>query len=157
MVLPILGYAGEVWAVDTEVGKSAERLHRQFLKHVLGVRGSTATPVVLAEFGRYPSRFHSWQQILRYHNRINNSPDDECLMPQCAFVEGLHNQAYAYCFWSHRVQTWILLQSTALHIEDEICVSMVIDNAKNFIDRLCTWLIILLLVRSGQSNWIGLN
>ena len=154
MVLPILGYAGEVWAVDTEVGKSAERLHRQFLKHVLGVRGSTATPVVLTEFGRYTSgsKFFDTTTASTIRLMMNAS----CLI-QCAFVEGLHNQAYAYCFSSHRVQTWILLQSTALHIEDEICVSMVIDNAKNFIDRLCTWLIILLLVRSGQSNWIGLK
>ena len=127
LVLPILSYASEVWAVDKKVGESAEQLHWQFLKHVLGVRGSTATLIVLAEFGRYPLRFHWWQQILRYHNRINNLPDDECLI-QCAFVEGLHDQAY--CFWSHRVQTWLQLQSTALKIEDEICVSTVIDNAK---------------------------
>ena len=63
----------------------------------------------------------------RYHNRINNLPDDEGLI-QCAFVEGLHDQAY--CFWSHQVQTWLQLQSTALNIEDEMCVSTVIDNAK---------------------------
>ena len=44
LVLPILSYACEVWAVDKEVGESAEQLHRQFLKHmhVLGVRGNTA-------------------------------------------------------------------------------------------------------------------
>ena len=72
LVMPILNYASEVWAVDEEVGKAAEQLHRQFLKHVLGIRGSTATLIVLAEFGRYPLRFYWWQQILRYHNRINN-------------------------------------------------------------------------------------
>ena len=35
-------------------------------------------------------------------------------------------------FWSHHdgVQRWLQLQSTALNIEDEICVSTVIDNAK---------------------------
>ena len=32
LVLPILSYACEVWAVDKEVGKSAKQLHRQFLK-----------------------------------------------------------------------------------------------------------------------------
>ena len=127
LVLPILSHACEVWAVDKEVGESAEQLHRQFLKHVLGVRGNTATLIVLAEFGGYPLHFHWWQQILRYHNRINNLPDDERLI-QCAFVEGLHDKAH--CFWSHKVQTWLQLQSTALNIEDEICISMVIDNAK---------------------------
>ena len=90
----VLSYACEVWAIDKEVGESAEQLHRQILKHVL--RGSTATPLVLAEFGRYPLRFNWWQQSLQ--NRINNLPDDERLI-QCAFVEGLHDQAY--CFWSH--------------------------------------------------------
>ena len=30
----------------------------------------------------------------------------------------------------HKVQTWLQQQSTALSIEDEICVSTVIDNAK---------------------------
>ena len=65
LVLPILSYASEVWAVDKKVGESAEQLHWQFLKHVFGIRGSTATLIVLAEFGRYPLRFHWWQQILR--------------------------------------------------------------------------------------------
>ena len=127
LVLPILTYASEVWAVDNKVGESAEQLHWRFLKHVLGVRGSTANLIVLAEFGRYPLHFHWWQQILRYHNRINNLPDDERLI-QCAFVEGLHDQAY--CFWSHKVQTWHQLQSATLNIENEICVSTVIDNAR---------------------------
>ena len=57
LVLPILSYASEVWGVDKTVGDSAEQMHRQFLKHVLGVRGSTATLIVLAEFGRYPLHF----------------------------------------------------------------------------------------------------
>ena len=43
-------------------------------------------------------------------------------------MEGLHDQAYH--FWSHGVQRWLQLQSTALNIEDDICVSTVIDNAK---------------------------
>ena len=101
LVLPSLSNASEVWAVDKEVGEPAEQLHRQFLKPVLGIRDSTATLTVLAQFGRYPLHFHWWQQILRFHTNLH---DDERLI-QCAFVEGLHDQAY--CFWSHRVQTWL--------------------------------------------------
>ena len=71
LVLPILSYASEVWGVDEKIGDAAELLHRQFLKHILGVRGSTANVIVLAELGRFPLCFHWWQQILRYHNRIN--------------------------------------------------------------------------------------
>ncbi|KAL3132548.1 hypothetical protein ABBQ32_14236 [Trebouxia sp. C0010 RCD-2024] len=100
LVLPILSYASEVWAVDEGVGKAAEQLHRQFLKHVLCVRGNTANLIVLAEFGRYPLCFHWWQQILRYHNRINTLSDDERLL-KCAFVEGLHDPTHR--FWSHDV------------------------------------------------------
>ena len=53
LVLPILSYASEVWAVDEKIGDAAELLHRQFLKHLLGVRDSTANVIVLAELGRF--------------------------------------------------------------------------------------------------------
>ena len=42
LVLPILSYASEVWGVDEKIGDAAELLHRQFLKHILGARDSTA-------------------------------------------------------------------------------------------------------------------
>ena len=103
-MLLILSYAKEVLAVEEAVGKSAEQLHRNFLKHVLGVRGNTATLIVLAQFGRYPLRFHWWQQILQYHNRIKNLSHNNCLT-QRAFVEGLHDLSYH--FWSHDVQKWL--------------------------------------------------
>ena len=48
----------------------AEVLHRNFLKHLLGVRTCTANEIVLAEFGRFPLQVHFWQQILRYHHRV---------------------------------------------------------------------------------------
>ena len=70
LVLPILSYACEVWAVNTNVGEAAEVLHRSFLKHLLGVRICTANEIALAEFGRFPLQVHFWQQILRYHHRV---------------------------------------------------------------------------------------
>ena len=73
LVLPILSYACEVWAVNTNVGEAAaEVLHRSFLKHFLGVRTCTANEIALAEFGRFPLQVHFWQQnlILRYHHRV---------------------------------------------------------------------------------------
>ena len=69
LVLPILSYACEVWAVNRNVGEAAEVLHRSFLKHLLGVRICTANEIALAEFGRFPLQVHFWQQILRYHHR----------------------------------------------------------------------------------------
>ena len=117
----------EVWPVDDKIGDAAELLHRQFLKHLLGVRDSTANVIVLAELGRFPLWFHWWQQILRYHNRINDLSDDERLI-KCAFVEGMHDPAHL--FWSHKVHTWLQGQSVGLGIEDELDVGTVIGSAK---------------------------
>ena len=68
---------------------------------------------------------------------VNNLPDDI----QCAFVEGLHDQAY--CFWSHKVQTWLQLQSTALNIEDEYVSVRSLTMPKPFTDKLFTRLAIM--------------
>ncbi len=127
LVLPILSYAIEVWAVDDKIGDAAELLHRQFLKHLLGVRDSTANVTILAELGRFPLCFHWWQQILRYHNRINDLSDDERLI-KCAFVEGMHDPAHL--FWSHNVHNWLQGQSEGLGIEDETDMGTVIGSAK---------------------------
>ena len=35
LVLPILSYACEVWAMNPNVGEAAEDLHRSFLEHLL--------------------------------------------------------------------------------------------------------------------------
>ena len=56
LVLPILSYAYEVWAVSPNVGEAAEVVHRGFLKQLLGVGMSTASEIVLAEFGRFRCR-----------------------------------------------------------------------------------------------------
>ena len=127
LVLPILSYASEVWAVDDKIGDAAELLHRHFLKHLLGVRDSTANAIVLAELGRFPLCFHWWRQILLYHNRINDLSDDERLV-KCAFVEGMHDPAYL--FWSHKVHTWLQGQYVGLGIEDELDVGTVIGSAQ---------------------------
>ena len=115
LLLPILSYAKGVWGVDEKIGDAEELLHRQSLKHVLGVRDSTANVIVLAELGRFPLCFHWWQQILQYHNRIKNLSDDKCLI-KCAFVEGMHDPAHL--LWSHKVHTWLQGQSVVLSIED---------------------------------------
>ncbi len=68
LVSPILSYGCEVWGVDTKRGAAAEALHRDFLRHLFGVRKSTANYMVLAELGRFPLQIHFWQQCLRYHH-----------------------------------------------------------------------------------------
>ena len=76
LVLPILSYACEVWAVDPKAVDKAEKLHRHFLKQLLGIRNSTSSMIVLAELGRLPVGLHFWQQILRFHNRAVQMPNN---------------------------------------------------------------------------------
>ena len=57
------------------------------------------------------ARDHWWQQILRYHNRINDLSDDECLI-KCAFVEGMHDPAHLLEPYSSH------LESVGLSFED---------------------------------------
>ena len=89
LVLPILSYACEVWAVNPNVGEAAEVLHKSFLKHLLGVRTCTANETVLAEFGRFPLQAHFWHQILRYHGDGHRivALDNSCLV-KLAMVDG---------------------------------------------------------------------
>ena len=81
LVLPILSYACEVWAVAPRAVENAEKLHRQFLKQLLGIRSSTSSMIVLAEFGCYPVTLHFWQQILRFHNRAVHMPKRRLVKP----------------------------------------------------------------------------
>ena len=51
LVLPILSYGAEVWGVP---GSFVEAVHKNFLKHWLGIRKSTTNEIVLAELGCFP-------------------------------------------------------------------------------------------------------
>ena len=88
LVMPILSYVSEVWALDPAAGP--EKLHRLFLKQLLRVRNSTANDIVLAELGRYPLQICIWQQILRYHNRSVRLPDSRLV--KLALVNGAQLQ-----------------------------------------------------------------
>ena len=86
LVLPILSYACEVWAVNPSIGEAAGLLHRGFLKQLLGVSMSTTSEIVLVEFGRFPLQVHFWQQILRYHHRTTAL--DNTRLVKLAMVSG---------------------------------------------------------------------
>ena len=78
LVRPVLSYACELWVVNTNRQK-LELLHRMFLKCVLGVRQTTATFAVLAEFGRYPLEVFWWQQAIKYYERLVATDEDRLL------------------------------------------------------------------------------
>ena len=57
MVLSLLSYASEVWALDPSLGEAAKNLHRQILKQLLHIRNSIATEIVLHSLADTRCRF----------------------------------------------------------------------------------------------------
>ena len=135
LVLPILSYACEIWAVNPNVGEAAEVLHRSFLKHLLGVRTCTANEIVLAEFGRFPLQVHFWQQILRYHHRVvalDNSRlvkiamVDGCTLSSSQSVTTATNKG-----WQHYVGSFLKRHSQQLFHSFDIAA--VIDREQQWV------------------------
>jgi len=100
---------------------------------LLGVRKSTTTHIVLAEFGRFPLQIHFWQQILRYHNRVGALPNSR--LDKLALIDG---------FWDinppHRVEAlsgvWRsdMRRFTDTHgqqiVYDELDISNIVEREK---------------------------
>ena len=133
LVLPIVSYASEVWAVDPKAGAEAEMLHRQFLRHLLHVRKSTANEIVLAEFGRYPLQIHFWQQILRFHNRVLKLADSRLV--KLAFVDGAlltdgHIRELREKGWRPSVSSFLSTLPGQFRVFQDLDVSAIVDSQK---------------------------
>jgi hypothetical protein len=53
-----------------QVDAQFERVHRSFLRRLIGVREATPSAVVLAELGRYPLMVLATVQVCKYWNRL---------------------------------------------------------------------------------------
>jgi hypothetical protein len=71
-------YACEVW-VDSKKIKAIEVMYRGFLKSLLGVRKTTNTFIMLAEFGKFPFEHFAWGQVSLYYNRVSMVTKDDIL------------------------------------------------------------------------------
>jgi len=78
LVRSIANYACEVW-VDSKKIKVIEVVYRRLLKSLLGVRKTTSTSIVLAEFGKFPFEHFAWGQALQYYNRVSTVIKDRIL------------------------------------------------------------------------------
>jgi len=93
LMLPILSYAVEIWGVKRSYGEPAdllEVLHESFLKHLLGIRKSTANEIVLAELRHFALQTHFLQQNLRYHHMTMGL--DSMRLVTVAMMEGFKFQ-----------------------------------------------------------------
>ena len=127
LVLPILSYGSEVWATDPRIGAAAEVLHRQFLKRLIGIRGSTATDLVLAELGRHPLQIHFWQQILRYHNRFFKL--DSVRLSKVAKLAGTHFDSEAPA-WRPQLSAFLDTQPGRLRASSPVDVAEIVEREK---------------------------
>jgi hypothetical protein len=71
-------YACEVWVHSKKI-KVIEVVYRGFLKSLLGVRKTTSTSIVLAEFGKFPFEHFARGQALLYYNRVSMVTKDHIL------------------------------------------------------------------------------
>ena len=71
LVKQILTYGSDVWGVCNNATKSIDRFHRAFLKHTLGIKGSTSNAVVYGEYGVYPLHLELMANCFKYFYRLN--------------------------------------------------------------------------------------
>jgi hypothetical protein len=78
LVRSTTSYACEIW-VDSKKIEAIEIVYRGLLKSLLGVRKTTSTSIVLAEFGKFPFEHFAWGQALLYYNRVSTITKDRIL------------------------------------------------------------------------------
>ncbi len=78
LVRSTTSYACEVW-VDSEKIEAIEVVYWRFFKSLFGVRKTTSTSIVLAEFGKFPFEHFAWGQALLYYNHVSMVTKDRIL------------------------------------------------------------------------------
>ena len=81
-ILPILTYGSEIWALNSTLNddkwniSSTERIHLNFVKHILGINRSVNNLLCRAELGRYPISIEINHKILNFYKHIRELPRD---------------------------------------------------------------------------------
>jgi hypothetical protein len=105
LVCSTASYACEVW-VDSKKIEAIEVLYRGFLKSLLGVRKTTSTSIMLAEFGKFPFEHFAWGQALLYYNRVSTITKDRILGK--AWETQLIMLVAGKKCWAGSVKKWLL-------------------------------------------------
>jgi len=101
----IANYACEVW-LDSKKIEVIEVVYRVFLKSLLGVRKTTNTSIMLAEFGKFPFEHFAWGQALLYYNHVSTVTKDRILGKACEAQ--LAMLASRKKCWAKSMKKWIL-------------------------------------------------
>ena len=73
-----LNYSCEIWGFYS-AGR-CERVHRKFLKRILGVKMSTSNMALYSETGRFPLLLDRYIRIIKYWLKICNSDYNNCIV-----------------------------------------------------------------------------
>ena len=82
IVLPILTYGLEIWALNTTLDHdkwdktSTEQAHLNLIKHILRVNRSTNNLICRAELGRYPLSIEINSKIINFYKHVKAMPVD---------------------------------------------------------------------------------
>ena len=89
LVRPSLLYGVKVWGPNSFGASNSkiDKVHRDFLRRVLGARSRAFTDVVMTELGRFPLAVDAKLQLARFWNRLDALPGDRLV--KCAFQERL--------------------------------------------------------------------
>jgi hypothetical protein len=105
LVRSTTSYACEVW-VDSKNIETIEVVYRGFLKSLLGVRKTTSTSIMLAEFDKFPFEHFAWGQALMYYNRVSTMTKD-CILGK-AWEAQLSMLITGNKCWAGSVKKWLL-------------------------------------------------
>jgi hypothetical protein len=105
LVRSTTSYACEIW-VDSKKIEAIEVVYRGFLKALLGMRKTTSTSIVLAEFGKFPFEHFAWGQALLYYIRVSMITKDRILRK--AWEAQLTMLVAGKKCWAGFVKKWLL-------------------------------------------------
>jgi exonuclease III len=100
MVVPIMTYGAEIWCGDfikklTKTDKNdcipAEKIHRHYIKYVLGVHRKASNDAVMAESGRYPIFGEAIKLFINYANHLINAKPGSLLKEANEVAKDLEN------------------------------------------------------------------
>jgi len=91
--------------VDSKKIDVIEVVYRRFFKSLLGVRKTTSTMDVLAEFGKFPFEHCAWGQALLYYNRVSTVIKDHILGK--AWEAQLAMLVAGKKCWARSVKKWL--------------------------------------------------
>ena len=110
----ILHYSSEVWGYGTF--NDIEKVHLNFCKRILNVKGSTSTLGVYGELGRYPLSINRYGRIIKYWCKLLRSNN--------SIIKAVYNLMFNECTSTNK-RNWLSNVKTLLDNYDFLTFFMI--------------------------------